>query len=65
MLSDWTERLEAVVATNVSGLQMKKSQNCFETGGRMGGNCCSWILFRRLSKRLRIDDMQVNLGSCE
>ena len=50
----------AVVVKNVSSLQMKKSQNCLETGGRVGGNCWTWNLFRRLSIRLRIDDMQVN-----
>ena len=60
VLSDSMERFAAVVVKNVSSLQMKKSQNCLETGGRVGGNCWTWNLFRRLSIRLRIDDMQVN-----
>ena len=60
MVSDWTERFAAVAVRNVSGLQVKKSQICWETGGRVGGNCWSWILFRRLSIRFRRDDMKVN-----
>ena len=64
MVSDWTERFAAVAVRNVSGLQVKKSQICWETGGRVGGNCWSWILFRRLSIRFRRDDMKVNEGSC-
>ena len=36
----------------------KKSQNYLETDGRVDGNCWSWILFRKLFKRLRIDNMQ-------
>ena len=38
----------------------EKNQNCLETGGRVGGNCCGCVLFRRLSIRFRIDDMKVN-----
>ena len=60
MLSDWTERFAAVAVRNISGLQKKETKNWLETGARVGGNCCSSILFRRLSIRFRIDDMKVN-----